>query len=176
MPQMNRNVNLEEIDSDALFGIDALKNQTFKQKVVFFGLIGVGVVLNVALPLLLDVPSIVCILILLVLLGIAVMVGCNYEEGMSFGKYLYLYFFKPAKAIYFKSTEDEKIRSKRAEELKKEEDLKLKETKLATKEEQNKLLIKLVAFVMAVVVLIGGVFIYANMRDDTHHEIEQMSE
>ena len=37
MPQMNRNVNLEEIDSDALFGIDALKNQTFVQKVVFFG-------------------------------------------------------------------------------------------------------------------------------------------
>ena len=27
MAQLNRNVNLEEIDSDALFGIDALKNQ-----------------------------------------------------------------------------------------------------------------------------------------------------
>ena len=28
MAQMKRNVNLEEIDSDALFGISALKNQT----------------------------------------------------------------------------------------------------------------------------------------------------
>ena len=35
MAQMNRNVNLEEIDSDALFGIDALKNQTILQKIVF---------------------------------------------------------------------------------------------------------------------------------------------
>lgn len=37
MAQMNRNVNLEEIDSDALFGIEALKNQTLVQKLVFFG-------------------------------------------------------------------------------------------------------------------------------------------
>ena len=37
MAQMNRNVNLEEIDSDALFGIDALKNQSILQKIVFFG-------------------------------------------------------------------------------------------------------------------------------------------
>ena len=36
MAQMNRNVNLEEIDSDALFGIEALKNQTLVQKLVFF--------------------------------------------------------------------------------------------------------------------------------------------
>ena len=33
MAQMNRNVNLEEIDSDALFGIEALKNQTLVQKI-----------------------------------------------------------------------------------------------------------------------------------------------
>ena len=33
MAQMNRNVNLEEIDSDALFGIDALKNQTIMKKI-----------------------------------------------------------------------------------------------------------------------------------------------
>lgn len=29
MAQMERNVNLEEIDADALFGIDALKGQSF---------------------------------------------------------------------------------------------------------------------------------------------------
>ena len=36
MAQMNRNVNLEEIDSDALFGIDALKNQSINKKIIFF--------------------------------------------------------------------------------------------------------------------------------------------
>lgn len=43
MAQMNRNMNLEEIDADALFGIDALKNQTILQKIVFFGSVIAGV-------------------------------------------------------------------------------------------------------------------------------------
>ena len=51
MAQMNRNVNLEEIDSDALFGIDALKNQSIFQKFIFFGAVIAGVMLNVLLPL-----------------------------------------------------------------------------------------------------------------------------
>lgn len=51
MAQMNRNVNLEEIDSDALFGIDALRNQSILQKIVFFGCVIVGVLVNVLLPL-----------------------------------------------------------------------------------------------------------------------------
>ena len=42
MAQMNRNVNLEEIDADALFGIDALKNQTILQKIAFFGSVIAG--------------------------------------------------------------------------------------------------------------------------------------
>lgn len=37
MAQMERNVNLEEIDADALFCIDALKGQSFLQKLIFFG-------------------------------------------------------------------------------------------------------------------------------------------
>lgn len=57
MAQMNRNVNLEEIDSDALFGIDALKNQTILQKIVFFGSVIAGVLVNVLLPLYYDTPS-----------------------------------------------------------------------------------------------------------------------
>ena len=51
MAQMNRNVNLEEIDSDALFGIEALKNQTLVQKLVFFGSVISGVLANVLLPI-----------------------------------------------------------------------------------------------------------------------------
>lgn len=50
MAQMNRNVNLEEIDSDALFGIEALKNQTLMQKIIFFGCLILGVLANVLLP------------------------------------------------------------------------------------------------------------------------------
>lgn len=94
MAQMNRNVNLEEIDSDALFGIDALKNQTILQKIVFFGSVIAGVLLNVLLPLYYDTPRIACILMFLGLLLVGVAFGCNYTEDMTYGKYLYCFFFK----------------------------------------------------------------------------------
>ena len=47
MAQMERNVNLEEIDSDALFGIDALKGQSLVQRIVFFGCLSAGILINV---------------------------------------------------------------------------------------------------------------------------------
>lgn len=80
MAQMNRNVNLEEIDSDALFGIDALKNQSIFQKFIFFGAVIAGVMLNVLLPLFFETPRIVCVLLFMVLLMIGVAFGCNYTE------------------------------------------------------------------------------------------------
>ena len=80
MAQMDRNVNLEEIDSDALFGIDALKNQTILQKIVFFGSVIVGVLLNVLLPLYFETSRIVCVFCFLSLLFLGVLVGCNYTE------------------------------------------------------------------------------------------------
>lgn len=63
MAQMERNVNLEEIDSDALFGIDALKGQSILQKIIFFTCLGVGIVANVCMPMFLGTPRAVCIFI-----------------------------------------------------------------------------------------------------------------
>ena len=51
MAQMERNVNLEEIDADALFGIDALKGQSLLQKLIFFGCLSAGILINVSLEL-----------------------------------------------------------------------------------------------------------------------------
>lgn len=51
MAQMERNVNLEEIDSDALFGIDALKEQSLLQKIIFFSCLLLGIVANVCMPM-----------------------------------------------------------------------------------------------------------------------------
>ena len=123
MAQMNRNVNLEEIDSDALFGIEALKNQTLVQKIVFFGCVLLGVLANVLLPMFYGTPTIVCILIFMAFLLVGVAFGCNYTEDMTYGKYMYCYFFKPVKTLRYESTEDIGRIKKKAEELKKEEEL-----------------------------------------------------
>ena len=178
MPQMNRNVNLEEIDSDALFGIDALKNQTVLQKIIFFGSILAGMAVNVCLPLFWKVPRIVCVAIFMGLLLVGIAFGCNYTEDMTYGKYLYYFFFKPSKYLLYESTEDVKRMKKKAEEIKKEEELKLQRQKAADPKAQKKLLIKLVAFVLAVLVVIISVFTYVGTRDDgiKHHTIEVKEE
>ncbi|MSS64304.1 hypothetical protein [Velocimicrobium porci] len=178
MAQMNRNVNLEEIDSDALFGIDALKNQTIFQKIVFFGSVIAGVLLNVLLPLYCDTPRIVCILMFLGLLLIGVAFGCNYTEDMTYGKYLYCFFFKPSITLFYESTEDvEKIKEK-AIVLKREEDMKLRRQQQADPVAQRKLLIKLVLFVVVIAIAIGSVFIYKGINEDKnlHHEVERVME
>lgn len=178
MAQMNRNVNLEEIDSDALFGIDALKNQSILQKIVFFGCVIAGVLVNVLLPLYFETPRIVCILIFLGLLLVGVAIGCNYTEDMTYGKYMFYFFFKPTTPLFYESTEDvEKIREK-AEIIKREEEMMLRRQQQADPMAQRKLLMKVIIFVIVLVVSIGAVFIYSGMKenDNLHHKVEMVTE
>ena len=120
MAQMERNVNLEEIDADALFGIDALKGQSILQKLIFFCCLLTGIVANVCMPMFLHTPRVVCVFIFLGCILVGIAFGCNYTEDLTYGKYLYCYFFKPVKTLRYESTEDIELIKKRAEELKKE--------------------------------------------------------
>ena len=178
MAQMNRNMNLEEIDADALFGIDALKNQTILQKVVFFGSVIAGVLLNVLLPLFFSTPRIVCILIFMALLMVGVAVGCNYTEDMTYGKYLYYFFFKPSTPLYYRSTEDAKKIREAAKKLEIEEEMLLRKKQQADPKAQRKLLIKVIAFVVILSVLIGAVFVAGHIKDkrNLHHRAEEITE
>lgn len=178
MAQMNRNVNLEEIDSDALFGIDALKNQTIVQKIVFFGCVIAGVLLNVLLPLYLEVPRILSVFLFLALLMVGVAIGCNYTEDMTYGKYLFYFFFKPTKPLYFKSSEDVIEIREKALEIKREEELMLRQKQQADPQAQRKLLMKVILFVIVLVIGIGAVFVYSGMKDkdNIHHRVEETEE
>lgn len=173
MAQMERNVNLEEIDADALFGIDALKGQSILQKLIFFCCLLTGIVANVCMPMFLHTPRVVCVFIFLgcILAGIAF--GCNYTEDLTYGKYLYCYFFKPVKTLRYESTEDIELIKKRAGELKKEEDLLLKRERNANPRDQRKLLVRLLAFVfvMAILLLSALVYVKAVKPKSYHHEV-----
>ena len=173
MAQMDRNLNLEEIDSDALFGIDALKNQTFFQKIIFFGALMLGVMANVLMPMLLNTSRIVCIFIFLGLILIGVLLGCNYTQDQTYGKYLYCYFFKPVKTLRYESTEDLGRIRKEAEKLNKKEEEILKREKEKEPKEQRKLLIKLLIFLLVLVLMIAATFIYVKegKGKSYHHEV-----
>ena len=178
MAQMNRNVNLEEINSDALFGIDALKNQSIIQKIIFFGCVIGGVLVNVLLPIFYGTSTITCVIMFLGLLLIGVAFGCNYTEDMTYGRYMYYFFFKPTKPLYFESTEDVIMFREKAKELKKEEELLLRQKQQADPKAQKKLLVKLIAFVLVLVIVIGAVFMYRFQKDkdNMHHNVEVYGE
>ena len=173
MAQMERNVNLEEIDSDALFGIDALKGQSILQKILFFTCLGLGIIANVCMPMFLHTPRAVCVLIFLGLILIGIAFGCNYTQYMTYGKYMYCYFFKPVKILRYESTEDIGKIKKKALELKKEEELKLRKEKNADPKAQKKLLIKLLVFVLVMVIAVVSVLVYVTMfkPKSYHHEV-----
>ncbi len=173
MAQMERNVNLEEIDSDALFGIDALKGQSILQKILFFACLGLGIIANVCMPMFLNTPRAVCVLIFLGLIMIGIAFGCNYTQDMTYGQYLYCYFFKPVKTLRYESTEDIVRIKKKAEELKKEEELQRRKEKNADPKAQKKLLIKLLVFVLVMAAAVISVLIYVRMirPKSYHHEV-----
>jgi hypothetical protein len=173
MAQMDRNVNLEEIDSDALFGIDALKGQTFKQKVIFFGSLALGILENIFLPRL-GVPGAVCVLFFLLLILFGIAFGCNYTKDLTYGKYFYCYFFKPVKSYRYKSNEDISGIRKKAAELKREEEMVLLRKKGGS---DKKTLYKLVAFALGVVILVISALVYSKAfkREAYHHEVKEES-
>ena len=173
MAQMERNVNLEEIDADALFGIDALKGQSILQKLIFLCCLLTGIVANVCMPMFLHTPRVVCVFIFLGCILVGIAFGCNYTEDLTYGKYLYCYFFKPVKTLRYESTEDIELIMKRAEELKKEEDLLLKRERNANPREQRKLLVRLLVFVLVIAILLLSALVYvkAVKPKSYHHEV-----
>lgn len=173
MAQMERNVNLEEIDSDALFGIDALKGQSIMQKIIFFSCLGIGIVANVCMPMFLSTPRAVCIFIFLGLIMVGIAFGCNYTQDMTYGKYIYCYFFKPVKTLRYESTEDIGRIKKKAEELKREEEMLLRKEKNADPKAQKKLLVKLLAFVLVLTIAVISALVYVKVGrpKSYHHEV-----
>lgn len=172
MAQMERNVNLEEIDSDALFGIDALKNQSLGQKCGFFACLMGGILANVCLPLIFGVPRAVCVLLFLALLLVGIAFGCNYTQDLTYGKYLYCYFFKKADTLTYESTEDVLSIRKKAEKIRKEEEAVLERERGKDPREQRKLVFKLVGFVVALAMILLFAVVYASYvkQGNVHHE------
>ena len=90
MATMNRNINLEQINSDAFLGIPFLNYQTPIQKMEFWGAIVIAVIWNFVGNFFLHInPALIVLFtILFVLIGAAF--GCNFNQDLSLIKYIYL--------------------------------------------------------------------------------------
>lgn len=172
MATMNRNVNLEEINSDAFLGIPFLNYQTPVQKLIFWGSVIVGVLWNILATFVFHINSTVVILITIFPLLLGVLFGCNYNQDLTLIQYIVLILFKPSKVYVNKPYEDLKQIKATKERMKKEEELRLREELKASPEEQKKLLIKLlfgagIAILLFVILLI----VIASTRTDVIHHI-----
>jgi hypothetical protein len=170
---MNRNVNLEEINSDAFMGISYLNHQTVLQKAVFIGSIVVAIGFNLLSSFLWHLNINISVLLTLLPIGVGIAFGCNYNEDLSLIEYLKLILFNPSKSYYSKPTEDlEQLRNS-ANRIQQEEELKKRQQQQASPEEQKKLLIKLLAgSAIAIILFLALLVVVKNLKtEEVHHTV-----
>lgn len=174
MATMKRNINLEELDSDAMFGISFLNYQSMLQKIIFWSCVVIGAAWNILGAFVFHFNSIGVIFGTFIPLFIGIAFGCNYNEDLSLFNYFMLIFFKPKQVLMSKPTEDLAQLKAIAAKIKEEEDMKKKQELGATPEEQRKLLMELIfggiAFVLFLIIVV--IVILANKTDVMHHIIE----
>lgn len=173
MATMNRNVNLEEINSDAFMGIPFLNYQTVWQKAIFIGSIVTGIGLCIVSIFCFNLNTNVAVLLTLLPLIVGIAFGCNYNQDLSLLKYLKLILFKPSKIYYSKPTEDLVQLKNAADRIRQEDELKQQEAKKASPEQQRKLLLKLVvgmlAFFLFMAIII--IVIMQSKTESIHHTV-----
>lgn len=172
MATMNRNVNLEEINSDAFMGIPFLNHQTISQKVLFWGSVIIAVIWNILGTFLFHINAGIIIALTLVPLAFGVAFGCNYNQDLSLLEYLKLILFKPATVYVTKPMEDLEQIKTAAARMDREAEL-LEKQKEVTPEQQRKLLIRLLTGVLVVVILfiIVLIVLIASKEYVLHHVI-----
>ncbi|MCR5196578.1 MAG: hypothetical protein K6D38_09670 [Pseudobutyrivibrio sp.] len=176
--EFERNINLEEIDSDALFGISYLEHQTIAQKVIFFGCAGVSVAMFVATNFIFEVPFVIPLILEIIIGGLGFLFGANQCEYLSIAQYLKLLFFKPIKYANYASSEDIEWMKGAVEHTKVEAAKREKEMAEATPEGQRRLLIIVVAIILGSAIIgLTLVGIGSSKENEIgHHTVEYVIE
>jgi len=173
MAQMNRNLNLEEVNSDAFMGIPFLNYQTILQKVIFWGSMILGIAMNLISIFVFSANANLAVLLTLLPLVFGVAFGCNYNQDLTLFQYLILTLKKPSKKYTSKPTEDIIQLRNSAKQFEQEERLRERQQNVPTAESQKKLLIKLgigiVVFILFFVIVLGVI----GKRDENelHHMV-----
>lgn len=173
MASMNRNVNLEEVNSDAFMGISYLNHQTLFQKIIFIVGIIFGIAINLLGTFLLNLNINLTMLFTLLPIFVGVAFGCNYNEDLSLIQYFKLLITNPVETYFSMPKED--LNQLHQEETRIKEDLEAKqrqEEKMSD-EAQKKLLIKLgigaaVAVIVVIVIIVCGSMMET---EEVHHTV-----
>lgn len=170
MATMKRNPNLEEINTDALFGISYMCYQTTLQKIIMIASVVLGIGINIIATLVFNININIATLLTVIPLCIGVLLGCNYNQDLSLIAYMKLIISKPSKVYYSKSPEDLEYIRKASERIKRERELEQQEF---SDEEHRKTLIKLIVGMVIAVIIFVLIVIIINLvkTEEIHHTI-----
>ena len=174
MASMNRNVNLEEVNTDAFMGISYLNYQSMLQKVVFIGGIVIGIAINLVGTFLLEININVTMILTLVPILSGVAFGCNFNEDLSLIKYFKLLISKPVETFYSKPAEDLEQLHQEVDRIKEEAELKQRQQEKMSDEAQRKLLIRMGVVAVVVIVVFVAVLVGIKMMqpEELHHTVQ----
>lgn len=174
MATMNRNVNLEEINADGFIDIPYLRHQTILQKVFFWGSVVIGIGWNVVGSFVLHLDSTVQTMLTVLILGVGVLFGCNYNEDFSLLQYFYLIFFHDKVVLRTKPMEDIDQIKVSFDRIAKEEEAQRKMEEAASPEEQKKLMIRVIigALIFVVIFIIVTTVLSSIDTEVIHHIVE----
>lgn len=165
MAIMDRDLNLEEVCEEGMFGIDFFKNQTLGQKIVLVlsTAVGIGALLtcNLMLP---QIPNFVGILVMFLFIMVGVFFGCNKNKDFTLFQYYKMRLFGKEDVLLSKPTEDIALIQETAAQIRKETEKKENEQKGASKVEMTALLKKtaiisgivIVLFVILLIVIVAA--------------------
>ena len=174
MASMNRNVNLEEVNTDAFMGISYLNYQSMLQKVVFIGGIVIGIAINLVGTFLLEININVTMILTLVPILSGVAFGCNFNEDLSLIKYFKLLISKPVETFYSKPAEDLEQLHQEVDRIREEAELKQRQQEKMSDEAQRKLLIRMGVVAVVVIVVFVAVLVGIKMMqpEELHHTVQ----
>ncbi len=150
MATMNRNVNLEEINSEAFMGIPYLNYQSMGQKAVFWGSVCVGIGINLLGTFRWHISSMAAMCLMMAPLLAGVALGCNYNQDMSLLSFFLLLILKPKELYLHKPcTGVPHVMGYMAECERADSERAARES--VTQEQRRKSLIRLIAAAVAIV-------------------------
>ncbi len=176
MAQMDRNINLEEINSDALFGISFLDHQSFFQKFIFFFGIIFAIGFMFVGTLFLNMDTLLLMIITFFPLIISVLFGCNYNEDLSVFKFVKLVMFNPVLFLTSKPTENIDHIKSRVSKVAQEEKALSSKKEVFTDEARSRIIKTLVFGILAFFfVLIVVVLILSSLKKpEIHHVVSNL--
>ncbi len=172
MAKMDRNVNLEEINTDSFLGIDYTKHQSLGQKILFFGMFVLGVIGFLAMFLFLKAPIFVALFFMILSVACGILFGCNYNEHLSLFEYISLLILNRPVSLASHPRED--IETLLAHNLKYGKEDVVEDNTSSISDDDTKKYLIILGIVMLIVIFIIGLVISKLFSEEpldvTHHE------